>query len=119
MLKLSGKNLELFAAQNYKNHRCIDYDEFKDDLARFKYVKRLVKRYINKREIDIRLLLNHIILIYNVFDIGAANTIFEYKYDTEELTVIVPFLSYLNYLAQSDFRDVKPDLEIIKRLNLL
>ena len=119
MLKLTGKNLELYAAQHYKNVRCIDYEEFKDDLSRFKYVKRLVKRYVSKGDADVRLLLNHIILIYNVFEIDAANTIFEYKYDSVELTVLVPFLSYLNYIPSLAFRDVKPNLEIVKRLKSL
>jgi hypothetical protein len=119
MLKLTGKNLELYAAKHYKNHRCVDYEEFKDDLARFKYVKRLLRRYTKTDEIDARLVLNHIILIYNVFHIEGANQIFAEKIDPIELPSLKAFLSFMNFLPDSLFANVSPDINIVTKLQRL
>ena len=65
---LSEKNLELFAAKCYTNNNCIDIDEFKEDFNRLKYIKRLVKRYEVYGELRERLILNHLVIMYNTFE---------------------------------------------------
>ena len=65
---LSEKNLELFAAKCYINNNCIDIDEFKEDFNRLKYIKRLVKRYEVYGELRERLILNHLVIMYNTFE---------------------------------------------------
>ena len=76
---LSEKNLELFAAKCYINNNCIDIDEFKEDFNRLKYIKRLVKRYEVYGELRERLILNHLIVIFNMFGIEAALNILDLK----------------------------------------
>ena len=63
---LSKDNFELFAAQNYENLQATEVDEFRDDLNRFKYLKRLLRRYSSSGDLQERLILNLIIVIYNV-----------------------------------------------------
>ena len=67
--ELTNKNFKLFAAQQYSNPECTDVEEFKNDLSRFKYLKRLLTRYEEHGELQERLILNHIIVLYNVFGI--------------------------------------------------
>ena len=67
MKTLDDSNFLLYAASNYDNPQCYDTDEFYDDLKRFKYLKRLFNRYKETGELKERLILNHLIVIYNVF----------------------------------------------------
>ena len=77
--ELTEKNLILFAAQNYRKPNFSDIEEFYEDLKRFKYVKRLVNRYLEHDELAERLILNHIIILCNSFTISGALKIFELK----------------------------------------
>lgn len=70
--KLDGNNFVLFAAKHYDNPQCHDTTEFYDDLKRFKYLKRLFVKYHETSELRERLILNHLIILYNVF--GEATT---------------------------------------------
>ena len=67
--ELTEKNLILFAAQNYRKPNFSDIEEFYEDLKRFKYVKRLINRYLEHDELAERLILNHIIILCNSFTI--------------------------------------------------
>jgi hypothetical protein len=113
---LNRRNFELFAAQNYNNPECIDIEEFKEDLARFKYLKRLLRRYEVNDELQVRLILNHIIVIYNVFGIEAANRMIWYKIEPEHWTYIKPFLVFLNYLPIDEKVEVALDPYIVDML---
>jgi hypothetical protein len=101
--RLNEKNFVDFAVQHYSNARCLSADEFFDDLARFKYVKRLLNRYVKRDDLQERLILNHIISIYNVFQIDAANTMIFYKCEEDTWSALKTFLVFLNYLP-SDFK---------------
>jgi hypothetical protein len=70
--KLDSNNFVLFAAKHYDNPQCHDTIEFYDDLKRFKYLKRLFVKYHETSELRERLILNHLIILYNVF--GEATT---------------------------------------------
>lgn len=118
--KLTQSNIELFAARHYKNSMCVDLDEFRSDLSRFKYVKKLVKRYIEGGELKTRLILNHLITIYNTFEISGANRILNFKMDSDEqLSTIKPFLVYLNFLPEGEMLNIETDLYVTKKLQEL
>ena len=116
---LNRRNFELYAAQNYNNPECIDIEEFKEDLARFKYLKRLLRRYELTEDLQVRLILNHIIVIYNVFGIESANRMIWYKIEPEHWTYIKPFLVFLNYLPIDEKVYVPLDPYIIDKLRNL
>jgi hypothetical protein len=113
---LNKRNFELFAAQNYNNPECLDIEEFKEDLARFKYLKRLLRRYELADDLQIRLILNHIIVLYNVFGIESANRMIWYKIEPEHWTYIKPFLVFLNYLPVDEKVEVPLDPLIVDLL---
>ncbi len=71
-MQLKERTFLLYAARHYDNPNCNTQEEFLDDLRRFKYVKRLLNRYVETGELKHRLILNHIIVIYNVFGSEAA-----------------------------------------------
>ena len=111
--ELNRKNFEMFASQNYNNPECIDVEEFKEDLARFKYLKRLLRRYELTEDLQHRLILNHLIVLYNVFGIPAANKMIWYKIAPEHWTYIKPFLVFLNYLPIDEKIEVPLDPYIV------
>jgi len=114
--ELTHRNFEFFAMQHYNNTECCDIEEFKEDLARFKYLKRLFRRYEVHNDLQGRLILNHIIVIYNVFGIEAANRMMWFKIDEEHYHHLKPFLIFLNYLDVSEKVEIKMDQNIINVL---
>tara|TARA_R110002167_G_scaffold91848_2_gene246961 strand:- start:617 stop:988 length:372 start_codon:yes stop_codon:yes gene_type:complete len=116
---LNKRNFELFAAQHYNNPECLDIEEFKEDLARFKYLKRLLRRYELAEDLQIRLILNHIIVLYNVFGIESANKMLWYKIEPEHWTYIKPFLIFLNYLPVDEKVEIPLDPLIVDLLRKL
>ena len=96
---------------SYDNPQCLDIEEFEDDIKIPKYIKRLINRYSSAGELKERLILNHIILFYNVFDRGAATRILFFRLDSQDYSILKTFLTYLNYM---------PDVvELINGRNLL
>mgnify|MGYP003624259375 FL=1 len=114
--ELTNKNFEFFAMQNYNNTECCDVEEFKEDLARFKYLKRLFRRYEVHNDLQERLILNHLIVIYNIFGIEAANRMTWFKVDEEHYQYLKPFLVFLNYLDIRERVEITMDQNIIKVL---
>ena len=108
--------MKLFAAKYYTNPACLTTDDFYEDLAKFKYVVRLFRRYRYSGEIKERLVLNHIIGIYNVFQIQAATRMLFYKIDEELWPTLKTILIYLNYLPPSLYSDISIDLRIANNL---
>ena len=76
--ELTKDNWVIFAIKHYDNPSSVTYDDFEEDLNKFKYLKRLFKRYELTGELKTHLILNHIILLYNVFD-HAATALFFFK----------------------------------------
>lgn len=93
---LSDKNYQLFAARYYTNTNCSDILEFHEDLNRIKYIKRLFKRYAETGDLKERLLVNHLIILYNVFYHQAITQLLLFKLP-EYWHYLKPFLLYLNY----------------------
>lgn len=110
--ELTEENFILYAAKNYNNPQCLDVEEFYDDLARFKYLKRLLRVYRRTGEIQERLVLNHLIIIYNVFGIEAANRMVFHKLEEELWPVVKTFLVFLNFLPETERVEIPLDLKI-------
>ena len=117
--KLTNRNFELFASQHYNNPECCDVEEFKEDLTRFKYLKRLLRRYEQYDDLQERLILNHIIVLYNVFGIEAANRMMWFKVEPEHYSMLKTFLIFLNYLPEDAKVEIPLDQVIIDKLRKL
>jgi hypothetical protein len=118
-VELTEKNFALFAARNYINPRCLDPEEFEEDLTRFKYLKRLFSRYKDKQELQERLILNHLTVIHNVFGIKAATDMCFFKIDQAVWPALKTFLLYLNLLHEDDRVMIPIDLVVVKKLQKL
>ena len=116
---LSEKNFELFAIRNYYNPICVDEDEFYDDLNRFKYIKRLITRYKESDSPAVNLLLNHIVIVINVFGVSAAIKMLEFKINKEDLNIIKPFLIYLKVIDNTKYMGTPMDPLIVEGLRKL
>jgi len=98
MNKIDESNFVLYAAQCYDNQQCIDESEFFDDLKRFKYLKRLFNKYKEGGELKERLVLNHLTLLYNLFNDGATRMlVFKLR---DYLDILKPFLTYLSRMPE-------------------
>lgn len=106
----------LFAAKNYTNLQCMTTEEFDEDLQKFKYIKRLFNRYETTGELSERLILNHLIVLYNVFGINAANQMMFYKIDKKNWPLLKTFLVYLNYLPEDQYVEIPLDQKVIEVL---
>tara|TARA_R110002051_G_C8589531_1_gene478577 strand:+ start:396 stop:779 length:384 start_codon:yes stop_codon:yes gene_type:complete len=100
-IMLNDDNYDLFLATNYSNPNCLDINEFYEDLERIKYIKRLLNKYDKKKEIKPRLILNHIIVLQNVFGPNICSRILFYKIEEKFHSYLKSFLMYLNYLPES------------------
>lgn len=96
MNQIDDGNFSLFAAKFYDNPNCTDILEFHDDLNRIKYIKRLLKNYNETGNVKERLILNHFITLYNVFEINACTKMVVFKLH-DHLPAVKSFLSYLNF----------------------
>ena len=94
---LNDENFMIFAIKAYNKPNCV-MSEFYEDLKRIKYVKRLFIKYHKNKEIKERLVINHLIVIYNVFGANSATRILFYKVDEKYYTILKTFLIFLNYM---------------------
>jgi hypothetical protein len=117
--ELNDDNWMMFASKYYKNIQCTSLEEFYDDLQRFKYLKRLFKRYLNNNDLQERLILNHIIVLNNVFGIKEANKMLFFKIEESHWPLLKTFLVYLNYLPDNEYVDIPLDQNIIKVLRTI
>lgn len=126
MDKLDESNFLLYAAKHYDNPQCYDTIEFYDDLKRFKYIKRLLNRYQEENDLKERLILNHIIVLYNVFGPDATTKMLFLKCKGLE-HLLKPFLVFLNLLPEKienlgienktiNTKEIQMDLRILNEL---
>jgi hypothetical protein len=113
---LTDENLLLFAAKNYYNPSCIDAEEFYEDLNRIKYIKRLLNKYEESGKISERLILNHLVVFFNVFGIEPALKILEFKLHKNQWPMIKPFLIFLRYIRNDQYTNVPMDKYIVEIL---
>jgi len=117
--QITKDNWLLFAQANYDNPTLEKEKEFYEDLKRFKYLKRLFRKYELTGDINVRLIVNHIIVLQNVFGVEAAITLLLYKLDTKFWPSLKSVLDYLNYLYPHELYEVRPDKKIIEMLGEL
>jgi len=113
---LNEKNLLLYAAKHYYNPRFSDIEEFHEDMKRFKYIKRLVNRYLDDKDLSERLILNHLIVIFNVFGIEPALKMLEVRLEDRHWPVIKPFLIFLKYITNDQLTGIKMDERVVEVL---
>jgi hypothetical protein len=94
MIELNENNFLLFAAKHYSNPGCMGISELEDDLKRFKYIKRLLNRYKKTGEVNERLVINHLVVLYNVFGNGATDMLF-YKLEPDYWSDLKTYLVFL------------------------
>jgi hypothetical protein len=97
--ELNDDNYLLFAIKFYNNPQAATREDFEDDLKRIKYIKRLLKRYKNTGELKTHLILNHLIILFNVFNDAAVPLLF-YNLESELWPAIKSFLIFLNRIPE-------------------
>jgi len=113
---VTESNFMLFAAQNYYKPRFVDSDEFQEDLARFKYIKRLLNRYLDSGELSERLILNHVIVVFNVFGIYPALQMFDLKLGDNHWPVLKPFIIKLQAVPPEHLSGIVMDPDVVQVL---
>ena len=103
---LNEKNFLLYAMKEYNNPQCTDIEEFNDDLKKIKYIKRLLNQYVSEGVLKERLLLNHIIVFYNVFPPAAATRILFFKIEERFWPILKPFLFYLKLMPEDRIESI-------------
>ena len=114
--KLTADNINMFAMKHYDNPTCIDEKEFLDDMKRFKYLKRLFRKFDTTKELKIRLILNHIIVLNNVFGIEASSTLLFFKIEKQHWSLLITFLVYLHTMPEQDLVDVPLNTKVMGEL---
>lgn len=94
---LTSDNIVLYAVKAYDRPDCI-MSEFKEDMKRFNYLKRLFQRYRKVGELRERLVINHLVVIYNVFGIEVATRLLFYKLTKDDYSALKTYLLFLNYM---------------------
>ena len=117
--ELNENNYMLFAIKFYDNPQAVTKDDFEDDLKRIKYVKRLLKRYKNTGVLKTHLILNHIIVLFNVFNEATVPLLF-YNMEEDLWPAIKSFLIYLKRVPEypkSYIHGIPEDQNCIDELN--
>jgi len=97
--KLNENNFLVYAMHHYDNPQCHSLAEFEEDLKKFLYLKKLLSRYKNNGELRERLILNHIIVLYNIFGDSTTKMLF-HKIEEHCWGALVTFLVYLNRMPE-------------------
>jgi hypothetical protein len=116
--ELNEDNFLLFAIKNYENPQAVTKEDFEKDLNHFKYIKRLLKRYRREGELKTHLLLNHFIVLYNIFGEAATPMLF-FKIEKELWSSLKSFIIFLNRLPEypkSGIHDIQVDLNCLGEL---
>ena len=113
---LTPENITMFAMKHYDNPSCVDEQEFLDDMKRFKYLKRLFRKYDTSKDLKMRLIINHIIVLANVFGVDAATTLLFFKIERNHWPILKSFLIFLHYMPENDLVDVSINHEVMGKL---
>ena len=116
--ELNEDNFLLFAIKHYENPQAVTKEDFDKDLNHFKYIKRLLKRYKNTGELKTHLLLNHFIILYNIFGEATTPMLF-FKIEKELWSSMKSFVIFLNRLPEypkSGIHNIQVDLKCLEEL---
>ena len=122
--ELTNENYLMYALLHYDNPHCVDIKEYFEDVRKLKYIKRLFNRYREDGVIKERLILNHLISFYNVFENAAATRLLFFRVGTEYHSLLKTFLVYLNRMPEqvnetlfsSDMDMDKQVIEILRKI---
>ena len=117
--ELNEDNFLLFAIKHYENPQAVTKEDFEKDLNHFKYIKRLLKRYKREGELKTHLLLNHFIILYNIFGEATTPMLF-FKIEKDLWSSLKSFIIFLNRLPEypkSGIHDIQVDLYCLAELN--
>ena len=98
---LNDDNFSMFAMKEYNDIQCTDIEEFYDDLKKIKYIKRLFNIYKNTGQLKERLILNHLIVFYNVFPVQSGTRILFYKIEKDFWPMLKTFLIFLDRMPET------------------
>ena len=107
--KITVANWVMFAMRNYDNPQCEGEEEFYEDIKRFKYLKRLFKKYYETGNLKERLILNHMIILSNVFGVQAASTLLLFKIEEAYWPAMTAFMRYLNMIPEGELTELQMD----------
>ena len=113
---LTPETIDIFAKRHYDNPSDVNSQEFDDDMKRFKYLKRLFRKFDTTKELKSRLIINHIIVLANVFGIDAATTLLFFKIDRQHWSLLKTFLVFLHYMPENDMTDVRLNQSVMAEL---
>lgn len=119
--ELNEDNYLLFAIKFYDNPQAITMEDFESDLKRIRYVKRLLKKYKNTGDLKVHLILNHLIVLFNVFNDAAVPLLF-YNLERDLWPSIKSFLLFLNRIPEyprTQIHDIKEDAECLIQLQAI
>ena len=117
--ELNDDNYLIFAIKHYDNPQAVTYEDFLNDMKKFKYVKRLLKRYKKTGDLKSHLLINHFIVLYNVFQ-DDTNPLLFYKIEKELWSPMKTFIMFLGKLPEHPrtfISDIQVDIDCLKQLN--
>ena len=117
--ELNDDNYLIFAIKHYDNPQAVTYEDFLNDMKKFKYIKRLLKRYRKTGDHKSHLLINHFIVLYNVFQDATTPLLF-YKIEQDLWSPMKTFIMFLGKLPEhpkSFIHDVQVDLDCLSQLN--
>jgi hypothetical protein len=117
--RITPDNVIMYAIKHYDNPHCMGEKEFEDDLKRFKYIKRLLRKYYDTGILKERLLLNHIIVLNNVFGADACATLLLFKIQDQYWPTMKAFLLFLNILREDELEHIETDVFVCKTLKEL
>ena len=103
--------------KHYENPKLDGEMEIYDDVKRFKYIKRLFRKYKSQKLLKERLIINHLIVLQNVFGTEATVTLLLYKTEKEYHPMLKTFLKFLNYIDDNDLKNIKINKKVLDILN--
>lgn len=121
---LTEDNFLVFAMRNYDKVSVVSLEEFEEDLRRIKYIKKLMNRYIEKDDLNEKLILNHLIILHNVFGIGTSPILY-YRIEKKYWSVLTSFLYFMNRLpeyipeVQIYTKNIELDNNVLDKLELI
>ena len=115
---LTHETIDIFALRHYDN-RGASKEEFEDDMKRFKYLKRLFRKYDTSKEFKSRLIINHVIVLANVFGVDAATTLLFFKIDRQHWPLLKTILVYLHFMPEEDMTDIKINQNVMAELGTI
>ena len=113
---LTPETIDIFAKRHYDNPADVNNEEFDDDMKRFKYLKRLFRKYDTSKDFKARLIVNHIIILGNVFGIDASTTLLFFKIDKQHWSILKTILFFLNYMPHDEMIDIELNQDIMTEL---